>query len=159
MKKALWTTLINRRHRTTTHRVRQCTQKPTWCEKEGDVWPEIFADTKPTTTPHLRPQWNDTGNHTFELTGQKTGDTASDHEIAMQTLDNDWNSYDTTIYTDGAATHGSANGGSGIIITTGPRGDPRVHRQCTILAGKWCSSFKAEVKVVWTTLKLGQENQ
>ena len=30
-------------------------------------------------------------------------------------------SNDTTIYTDGVATHGSSNGGSGIIATTGPQ--------------------------------------
>ena len=47
------------------------------------------------------------------------GDTASDHTIAMQTLEKDCDSYDATIYTDDAATHGNTNGVGGIIVTTG----------------------------------------
>ena len=39
-----------------------------------------------------------------------------------------------------------------------PPSDPSVHRQCTIPAGKWCSSFQAEEKAVWTALKLAQED-
>ena len=68
----------------------------------GDVWRRILCDTKPTTT--LKPPWTDTGTHTLELTGQKTGDTASDDAIAMKTLEKYWDSYDTAIYTDCAAT-------------------------------------------------------
>ena len=104
-------------------------------------------------TPPLKPAWIDTGTHTFELTRQKTGDNASDHEIATPTLEIDWDSYDTTIYTDGAATHCSR-----IIVATGPPSHPRVHRQCTIPADKWCSSFQAEEKAVRTNLKLVQDD-
>ena len=78
---------------------------------------KIISDTKSTTTRPLRPPWPDTGTHTFELAGHTTGDTASDHAIAMQMLEKDWDSYDATIYIDGAATHGNVNGG--IIVTTG----------------------------------------
>ena len=81
----------------------------------GRTW--IFGDTKPTTTPPLKPPWTDTSAHTCELTEQKTGDTASNDEIAMQMVDKDWDSYDATIYTDGAATHSNGNGGSGIVVT------------------------------------------
>ena len=68
----------------------------------------------------------------------------------MQTLENYWDSIDITIYIDGSATHGNANGGSGIIVNSGPSVDPRVHRQCNLLAGKWCSSFQAEERAVRT---------
>ena len=37
----------------------------------------------------------------------------------MQTLGRDFNSLETTIYTDRTAKHGNENGGSGIIVTTG----------------------------------------
>ena len=70
-------------------------------------------------------------------------------------LEKDWNSYDATIYTDGAATHGNANGGSGIIVT--PLA-PKVTLASTIPAGKWCSSFQAEEKAVRTALYLVQED-
>ena len=86
----------------------------------------------PTTTPPQNLKLTDTGTYTFELSGQKTGDTVSDYAIVMRTLENDSDGYDATIYTDGAA----ANEGGGIIVTTGPLSDPRVHRQCTIPAGK-----------------------
>ena len=76
----------------------------------------------------------------------------------MQTLEKDWDSYDGTIYTGGAATHGSANGGSGVILTTDPTNDPRVHRQCTIPTGKGRSSIKAEDNAVRTSIKLVQED-
>ena len=39
----------------------------------------------------------------------------------MQTLEKDWDSYDATIHTDGAAKYFFANGGSGIIVTTAPQ--------------------------------------
>ena len=133
---------------------RQRTKKPCWCKK-ADVWQKIFGNTIPTTTPTLKPPLTDTGNHTFELTGQKTGDTASDHAIAMQT--EDWIA-NATIYTDGAVTHGNLNGRSGIIVTTGPHRDPRVHHQCTLLSGKWCSCFQAEEKAVRTALILVLED-
>ena len=74
----------------------------------------------PPRHPHLSPR-GQTPVLTFELTGRKTVDTASDHAIAMQTLKNNWDSYDATIYTDGTPTHGNENGGSGIIIITGPQ--------------------------------------
>ena len=76
----------------------------------------------------------------------------------MQTLEKDLDNYDATIYTDGAATHGNANGGTGTIVTTGPQSDHRVLRQCTIPAGKWCSTFQAEEKAARTALKLVQED-
>ena len=120
MEKSLRTTAITQRHTTATQHVLQRTRKPSWREKVGDVWQKIFGDTKSTKSPPLNPPWTDTGTYTFEITGQKTGDTASDDEIAMQMLEKDWDSYGTTIYTDCAATHCNANGGSGIIVTTGP---------------------------------------
>ena len=49
------------------------------------------------------PPWIDTSTYTFELAGQKTDNTAPDHEVVMQTLEKDWDSYDPTINTDGAA--------------------------------------------------------
>ena len=64
------------------------------------------------------------------------GGNASDHAIAMQTLEKDWNSYDATIYTDGAVTHGNANGGSGINVTTGPR----VTLELTVSALSWLAN-------------------
>ena len=85
------------------------------------------------------------------------GDTASDHAVGTQTLEKNWDSYDATIHTDGAATHGSTNSDGNIIVTTGPQNDPIVHRQCSNLAGKLCSFFQAEEKAVQTALKLVQE--
>ena len=76
----------------------------------------------------------------------------------MQALENDWDSYDATIYTDGAATHSNANGSGSIIVTTGRISDHRVHRQCTITASTWLSSFQAEEKAVRTALKQVQED-
>ena len=116
MKKSLRTTLMKPRHTKATQRGRQRSQKPSWREEGVDIWRKIIGEANPTTTPPHRPPWIDTGTHTFELTGQKTGDTAYDDEIAMQTLKNDRDCYDATIFTD-AATHGSPNGGSSIIIT------------------------------------------
>ena len=87
-----------------TQGVQQHTQKTSWREK-ADVWPKKFGDTKPTMTPSLKPLWIDIDNHTFDLTGQKTGDIASDHEISMQMWEKEWNSYDTITYTDSAVTH------------------------------------------------------
>ena len=72
----------------------------------------------------------------------------------MQTLAKGWDSYDATIYTDGATTHNNANGTSSIIVTTGPPSDPRVHCWCTLPVGKWCSSFRAEEKAVRAALNL-----
>ena len=48
-------------------------------------------------TPPLKPQWIDTGTHTFELAGQETGDTASDH--AMRQLTTTAAAASTTIIT------------------------------------------------------------
>ena len=62
----------------------------------------------------------------------------------MQTLEKDWDCCEATIYTDGAAAHGNTNGVNGIIVITGHHTAPRAHRQCTIPAGKWCSTFHAE---------------
>ena len=42
-------------------------------------------------------------------------------------------------------------------LATPPR-DPRVHRQCTIPAGKWCKFIQAEEKAVQTARKLIQED-
>ena len=85
-----------------------------------------------TMTQPLKPPRTDASTHTLELTGQKTGDTPSDHEVAIQTLEKDWDSNDATIYTDGAATHGNANGGSAIIVTTAP--PPQVTIEFTVSA-------------------------
>ena len=60
----------------------------------------------------LKPPCTDTDT----LTGQKTGDTASDHGTLC-------------IYTDGAATD-NASGGNGIIVNSGPPSDRTLHRQC-----------------------------
>ena len=68
-------------------------------------------------------------------------------------VEENWDNYEATIYTDGAATYDNANGGSSIIASTGPWSDPAVHRLYTIQAGKWCSSYKAEDKYVRTNLK------
>ena len=65
----------------------------------------------------------------------------------MHTLEKDWDSYNTTIYTDGAATHGNTNGGSGIIVTTGPRSDPNVHRQSTTRPANGAHSSKPKRKL------------
>ena len=73
-------------------------------------------------------------------------------------LEKDWDSYNSTIHSDGAATRSNKNGGSGITVITGPQCDPRVHRQCTIPAGKSCSSFQAEERDVRTALKLVQKD-
>ena len=64
------------------------------------------------------------------LTGQKTGDTALDNAVAKKTLEKDWDSFGATIYTDGAATHGS-----------GPPYDPRIHQQCSLPADKCRNVF------------------
>ena len=69
-------------HATATKRVRQRNQRPSWREEAGGVWQKIFGDTKPTMIPPLKSPLTDTGTYTFELTGQKKGDTASDHSIA-----------------------------------------------------------------------------
>ena len=76
----------------------------------------------------------------------------------MQTLENEWDSYDATIHTDGAATHGKKNSNSVIIVTSGPQVTQRVHRQSTVPASKWCSSFQAEEKAVRTALNMVQED-
>ena len=81
----------------------------------------VFGYTKFAPKPPHKPPWIDTGTHTFELTGQKTGDTASPHAVAIQTLEKDLDSFDATIYIDGAATHGNANGSSLMTVTTGPK--------------------------------------
>ena len=150
IEKSLRTTETNPRHTSATHGAHQCTQKPNWREKAGDVWRKIFGDTKLATTPQFKPPWTDTGTHTFELARQKTGDTASDRIITMQTLENDRDSFDATIFTDGAATHCNAIGDSGIMFTTGPPIDPRIHRQSNLPAGYW--SFQAKNKAVRTAL-------
>ena len=67
--------------------------------------------------------------------------------IAIRTLVKDWISYDATIYTDGAATHGNTMVVSVSLSPLAPS-EPRVHCQCTILAGKWCLSFEAEENVM-----------
>ena len=51
---------------------------------------------------------------------------ASDHAVAMQTVERDWDGYVATFYTDWSATHSNANGGSNINVTTGPTSDTRV---------------------------------
>ena len=76
----------------------------------------------------------------------------------MQTLVKEWDSYDATTYTDSLAAHGNTNGGISIIVTTGPPSDHRVHRQCCIPAGKWCSSLRAEDKAIRMALKLVQKD-
>ena len=118
----------------------------------------MSGDTKPTTTPPLEPLWTVTGIHTSKLTGLEMEDTTSDHSVAMQTLEKDLDNYDATVCTDGSTTHGIASGGSGIVVTNGPPSDPRVHRQCTLPAGKWCSSFQAEEKAVRTAFILVQDD-
>ena len=104
MDKSLGTTQINPRHTTENRRVQRRTKKPSWREKAGVVLRKVIGDTKLTTTPPLKRQWNDTGTHIFQIVGQKTVDAASDHEIFMQTLEKDWDSYNATIYNNGAAT-------------------------------------------------------
>ena len=78
MEKSLKATQINLRRTTATQRVRQRIQKTSWHEK-ADVRQKIFGGTQPTTTPPLKPPRIDTGTHTLESTGQKTGDATSDH--------------------------------------------------------------------------------
>ena len=81
-------------------------------------------------THPVKPPWTDTGIHTFELTGQRTGDTVSDNEIAMQTLMKDWDSYDATIYTDCGNT-------TMVVAASLSSSGPQVTRESTVSAVSW----------------------
>ena len=105
-------------------------------------------------TPPLKPPWTDTGTHTLELTGQKTSDTASDIVIAMKMLEKDWDSYDTAIYTDCAATQT-------VIATSLSTLAPQVTQESTVSAlscpANGARPFKPK-RAVQTALNLVQED-
>ena len=108
--------MANPLHTIVTQRVQQCNQKR---EKVGDSWQSIFRDTKPKPNPPPNPPWLYTNTHTFELIGQKMKYPMSYQALAIQMLERDWDSFDTTTYTDVSATHNNTNGGSCIIVTPG----------------------------------------
>ena len=64
-----------------------------------------------------------------------------------------------TIYTDGSALTGNTNGGGGILVTSGPPSDPQVHQSHAVPAGRWCSSFQAEMKAVVVALEVIEDAQ
>ena len=58
------------------------------------------------------------------------------------------------IYIDDLTIDGNATGGGGILVSTGHPSDPTVHLSYAIPAGKWCSSFQAEMKAVKKALEI-----
>ena len=80
----------------------------------------------------LLPPWLQTGNHVFELDGEKSGEAEKDKIWALQRLTKDWNSYDLTIYTDGSSKNDAVIGGGGILLTAGHPCSPTIYRSYAI---------------------------
>lgn len=77
----------NPRLETAGSEVRERTKKPSWRQKARQTWRSIFGDRRPTTKPELLPPWLETGSHTFETTGTKSGDVVADKKWATQRLE------------------------------------------------------------------------
>ena len=136
--------------------VKQRTTKMSWRKKASEAWSVIFGNNAPAKAPALLPPWLQTGKHTFELEGKKSGEATADNQWAMRILHKGWREYDTTIYTDGSVQ--GMIGGGGIIVTTGPPEEPKVLSTHAIPTGQWCSSYQAELKAVKTALETIQKD-
>ena len=83
MEKSQRTTETNLHHITAIQWPQQCTQKPSWHEKAGDVRQKILGDIKPSMTHPLKLPWIDTGTHTPQLAGKKTDIITLDHAVTI----------------------------------------------------------------------------
>ena len=65
---------------------------------------------------------------------------------------------DVVAFTDGSATEGMWNGGSGVVITRGPFQDPVVVATLEQAAGRVSSSFQAELQALYCALEWLREH-
>ena len=88
-----------------------------------------------------------------------SGETEKDKVWAFPRLAKDWTSYDLTIYTDGSTANSTATGWGGIMLTDRHPSNPTIQHSYAIPAGKWCSSYQAEMKAIKKALQIIQTEE
>jgi ribonuclease HI len=100
--------------------------------------------------------WRSRAGLTINPGGTRQDSEEANLLMAGETLSNN-EDFDMVLYTDGSAVEGNTDGGAGVVVTRGSMSAPEVLVRTHAAAGKWCSSFQAELVALreaaeWLTL-------
>jgi len=135
----------------------QRTKKTDWRDHSWKAWKNIFPQDHTSQFPKPVEPWKTPGSINFIVPPGRKDTTEANRLMAMEAL-NDNTCYDYTIYTDGSAVEGTKLGGAGIVITTGDNNNPTVVKELSLPAGKWSSSYQAEMTALTKALQETNEH-
>ena len=84
----------------------------------------------------------------FEWTSNRGGTTELNRQAGMNTLNNNWNVYDYTLYTSDSAKDGYKDGGAGVVVTTSSPENPQTKDTIVLATGALTSSYASELKAM-----------
>ena len=151
----------NPRRRLAEKEVRQRLKKEGWRKKAKEEWRdtmEVDRIEEGWMFPKPLEPWLSLGNHEFVIEGKKVANEGVNRDMAKnKLLDNE--EYDYVVYTDGSAREGRREGGAAAVITVGNFDEPEVVEKIQSPAGKWCSSYQAEMVALIEALKWLEAHQ
>jgi ribonuclease HI len=130
------------------------TTKTDWRDRSRDLWKQAFPGVDiPQQFPDTFPPWLKIAECEFRHTA--TEKKLSDEEkrrAGEEAIRKDEDDYDTSFYTDGSAEESNKNGGAGVVIVGKNSLEPP--REHSFPAGRWTSSFQAEMIAIEKALEI-----
>ena len=126
---------------------RQRLKKEGWRDNATVKWKELM-DKETVHDDWIFPKplapWTKIDRTEYIIEGKKVENQERNKAMARAKL-NDNDTYDFVIYTDGSASEGRMKGGAAAVVTKGTFEEPEVVERIKVAAGKWCSSYQAEM--------------
>jgi ribonuclease HI len=131
------------------------TKKTDWRDHSKKEWRDIFGDSTPERFPPTRAPWTETTNVTFKLASERKSEKdEKNREAGYRAIREDEEKFQATIYTDGSAKDSNREGGAGVVYL--PHTETLLEKatKLSFPAGKWTSSFQAEMKAIEEAIRL-----
>jgi hypothetical protein len=120
-------------------------KKADWHQRAVERWKGLFEGTTSLWKfPPLSKPWQSRAGLVINPGGEREETDSENLRMARETLSNN-EEFDLVVYTDGSAVEGNKDGGAGVVVTSGSVDYPVVLDKVNVAAGRWCSSFQAEL--------------
>ena len=147
MERSLRLETENPRLQVATRSVRRRLKKRGWRETATEKIQECLGEVERDAYPAPLPPWLRLIDMDVDVEGAKGEDVEENLRLSQSKL---WNNthFDVVLYTDGSVAEGCRNGGSAVVVTHGPCEDAEVLLEMERPAGRYCSSYQAELVAI-----------